>query len=134
VKNIQTFEEFILEDSKYSILRTFLETTLRDERKGYYWIFTNNVLQGNTLTGNINDGGGHGKYSKSEVEDDLRQDKIIIDRRLNLLKQAINEFNRENKTNLKFTYKLNSPTIKTGKWGSNTTYDADNLTAEVTIK
>ena len=132
------YDESVNEGSTYNILRKFLETTLRDENKGYYWIFTNNVLDGNThkntLVGHINDEGGHGKYSKSEVEDDLKRDEVTVNRKLKLLKQAIDEFNKENKTNLKFTYKLNNPIIKPGNSGGFKVYDADNLIANVTIK
>jgi hypothetical protein len=131
--HILTFDEF-LNESTHSNLEKFLGTTLSDESKGYYWIFTNSTIRNGVFTGNINDEGGHGKFSRSEVEKDLENDKKVVDKKLKLLKQAIDEFNRENKTSLKHTYKLNKPVIKTGRRQGDTTYDADSLVASVTIK
>jgi hypothetical protein len=134
MKNLQTFAEFLNEGAGYTLLKKFLEVTLKDEDKGYYWIFTNNGLSGNKLVGNINDEGLHGRLSRSEVEDDLKKDEEKVNRKLDLLKKAIEEFNKENGCNLKFTYKLNSPKIRTGKWQGSTSYDAECLVANVTIQ
>lgn len=122
-------------ESRHDLLLKLLKVTLRDEDSGYYWIFTNSTLDGNKLTGNINDEGGHGKHSKSEVEKRLKEDKVKIDRKLDLLKKAIGEFNKENNSDLKFTYKLNSPSIKTNNWKEfGRTYDSESLIATVTIQ
>ena len=139
MKNLHTFAEFlnesqINEGNSYALLRKFLEETLRDEEKGYYWIFTNNVLDRKKLTGNINDTGGHGKNSRSEVEADLKTDKINIDKKLELLKRAIEEFNKENSSNLQFTYKLNNPKIETEYYGGRKVYNSESLVASVTIQ
>lgn len=136
MKNIATFEEFINESksSKHEMLEKFLNTTLKDEDKGYYWIFTGNTLRNGVLTGNINDPGVYSRHSRSEVEEGLKNDKKEIEYRISLLKKALEEFNKENKTNFKFKYTLNDPVIKTGKWQGSTVYDAPNLIASVTIK
>ena len=138
MKNIKLFEDFLNENlneaNSYALLNKFLEKTLSDEEKGYYWIFTNNVLNGKKLTGNINDNGGHGKSSRSEVEANLKTDKTNVDKKLELLKQAIEEFNKENSSNLQFTYKLNNPKIKTEDYGGRIVYNSESLVASVTIK
>ena len=135
---INTFEEFLNEKlnegSSYALLKKFLEDTLSDEEKGYYWIFTNSVLDRKKLTGNINDDGGHGKSSRSAVEADLKTDKINVDKKLELLKRAIEEFNKENNSNLQFTHKLNNPKIETENYGGRTVYRSDSLVASVTIQ
>jgi hypothetical protein len=134
---INTFEEFLNEDlnegNSYALLNKFLEKTLSDEEKGYYWIFTNSVLDRKKLTGNIN-GGGHGKSSRSAVEADLKIDKTNIDKKIELLKKAIEEFNKENNSNLQFTHKLNNPKIETENYGGRTVYRSDSLVASVTIQ
>ena len=137
MKHILTFERFLNENlnegNSYALLRKFLEETLSDEEKGYYWIFTNNVLDRKKLTGNIN-GGGHGGNSRSAVEADLKTDKTNIDKKLELLKRAIEEFNKENNSNLQFTHKLNNPKIETENYGGRTVYRSDSLVASVTIQ
>jgi hypothetical protein len=141
MKNLETFESFTSlneatreSKSNHSDLVKFMKTTLRDEAKGYYWIFTNSSVSDGVFRGNINDTGGHGKYSKSEVEKDLKNDQEIVDQKLKLLKTAIDEFNRENKASLKFTYTLNKPIIKTSTRQGDTVYDADSMVASVIIK
>jgi hypothetical protein len=135
MKNLKTFDAFLNESNKdsYKNLRKFLETTLTDEKKGYYWIFTNSTLKGDKLSGNINDNGGLGKYSRTEVEDDLKNDKKEVDKKIKLLEQAIKEFNKENNVNLIFTYKLNNPKITTNTWQGSVVYDSENLVASVII-
>jgi len=135
MKNLKTFDNFLNESNKdsYKNLRKFLETTLTDEKKGYYWIFTNSTLKGDKLSGNINDNGGLGKYSRTEVEDDLKNDKKEVDKKIKLLEQAIKEFNEENNVNLIFTYKLNNPKITTNTWQGSVVYDSENLVASVII-
>ncbi len=135
MKNLPTFDQFLNESREsQKTLEIFLRTTLSDEKKGYYWIFTNSTLRNGVLTGNINDVGIHGKFSRSAVEDDLKNDKEVVDKKLALLKTALGEFNQENNTNFKLEYALNKPVIKTTRWQGDTAYDAESLTAKVTIK
>ena len=119
---------------KESKLEKFLKNTLTDEKKGYYWIFTNNTLKNGVLTGNINDHGMHEKSSKSEIVNALKKDKQKVDKKLTLLKNAIKEFNKKNNTSLKFKYTLNKPVIKTNRWQGDIVYETDSLVAKVTIK
>ena len=122
------------DSSTQSELVKFSRTTLTDEPKGYYWIFTNSNISNGSFKGNINDEGGHSKRSRSRVENDLRDDQKVVNEKLKLLQKAIDEFNSENNTSLKFTYTLNKPTIKTSQWQGDTVYSAENLIATVIIK
>ncbi len=122
------------DSSMHDELVKFSRTTLTDEPKGYYWIFTNSSISNGVFKGNINDQGGHGKYSKAEVEKGMENDQRVVAEKLELLKAAIDEFNQENKTSFRFTYTLNKPKIKTSLRQGDTVYSADSLVASVIIK
>lgn len=122
------------DSSTHDELVKFSKTTLTDEPKGYYWIFTNSNISNGVFKANINDEGGHGKYSRAEVEKDLKNDQRVVDEKLKLLQKAIGEFNQENKTSLRFTHTLNKPKIKTSMRQGDTVYSADSLVASVIIK
>ena len=134
MKHIKLSKLFNESKKSHNQLETFLRTTLSDEKKGYYWIFTNSVLKNGVLFGNINDTGQHSKFSRSEVENDLKKDKQIVDKKLALLKTALDEFNQENNTNFELKYTLNKPVIKTKRRQGELLYEAESLVAEVTIK
>lgn len=133
MKHIQLYEDFLNESSAYKNLNKFLSTTLRKESEGYSSIFTSNTLSGNKLTGYINHRPGNGSYERKEVEKQLQDDKEQVDKRLKLLAQAIDEFNKENNTNLVYTYKLTNPKIEVAKYAGNTVYTSETFYADVTI-
>ena len=133
------------DSSTQSELVKFSRTTLTNEPKGYYWIFTNSNISNGVFRGNINDEGGHGKRSSSRVSgyrerarsriaNDLKDDQKVVNEKLKLLQKAIDEFNQENKTSLRFTYTLNKPEIRTSRMQGDTVYSADSLVASVIIK
>ena len=122
------------DSSTQSELVKFSRTTLTNEPIGYYWIFNNSFISNGVFKGNINDEGGHGKRSRSRVENDLKDDQKVVNEKLKLLQKAIDEFNQENKTSLRFTHTLNKPKIKTSQWQGDTVYSAESLVASVIIK